>query len=624
MSIILALIVILPFISSMVLASLYLSNLKIEKKLYNIIAITTPVIVTILTFIIIYNSTQHSSSYILESYLFNWIDVGEFHIDLRFVADRLSVVMISFISFIGMLIHIYATSYMSDDKGFGKFFAYFHFFLGSMLLLVLASNPIIMFIGWELVGLASYLLIGYYHQGYDNITSANKAFIVNRVGDFGFIIALATLFISLEGNGYEFIDIKNSISLIDNHTLSIIGFFLFVGAMGKSAQLPLFVWLPDAMAGPTPVSALIHAATMVTAGVYMVARFGFLYNEIPSIGEFIAFIGISSALFGAVVALYQDDIKKILAYSTMSQLGYMFVAVGLGAYSSGIFHIFTHAFFKALLFMGAGAIIISLHHEQNIFKMGNLKKYKPQLFIVMLIASLAISGIFPFAGFFSKDAILSSAFLNHNYIIWGVGVFVAFLTSLYMFKMLFIVFFGGDKSYDNIKSLDKTLIYPLYILAFGSIVVGFLGANEAYGGNNSFASFLALDEHIEHSSHKLEYILALISMSVSLLGIFLAYRLYFLPSQEKSYNKFEQIIVDRLYIDRVYNIIFIKGLRRVAIFFNNIVDDKIIDGFINGISQSYLKIASQFAYSQSANVRYYAIYMIGGVSIISIYLLSVI
>jgi len=295
----------------------------------------------------------------------------------------------------------------------------------------------------------------------------------------------------------------------------------------------------------------------------------------------------------------------------------------LGAYSSGIFHVFTHAFFKALLFMGAGAIIIALHHEQNIFKMGNLKKHKPQLFIVMLIATLAITGIFPFAGFFSKDAILAHAFLNENYIIWAVGVFVAFLTSLYMFKMLFIIFFGNKREYNDIKALDKTLIYPLFILAFGSIFVGFLGANEAYGGSNGFASFLALDENLHHTSHTLEYILALISMGVSIFGIFIAYKLYFVTSQERvNYNIFEKIIIEKFYIDKIYHIIFVKGLQKLAIFFNSVVDNKIIDGFIDGISQLYLQVASNFATSQSANVRYYALYMIGGISLISLYLLT--
>ncbi len=420
------------------------------------------------------------------------------------MADRLTVVMLSFITLIGTLIHIYAIGYMKDDDTYGKFFSYFNLFMGSMLLLVLADNPIMMFVGWELVGLSSYLLIGFYHQESSNITAANKAFILNRVGDFGFIIAISLLFVSLEGTGFTFDSIKTNITMINPEMLSLIGILLFVGAMGKSAQIPLYVWLPDAMAGPTPVSALIHAATMVTAGVYMVSRYSFLYVEIPDIGLFIATIGAASALFAAIIASYQSDIKKILAYSTMSQLGYMFIAVGLGAYSSGIFHVFTHAFFKALLFMGAGAVIIALHHEQNIFKMGGLKKDLKLVYITMLIATLAISGIPPFSGFFSKDAILVTAFASEHYVLWGVGSLTAAFTAFYMFRLFFSVFHAKGKSTYKLQSIPKSMTYPLVFLALGSTTAGFLGVNESYGGNSWINTFLALPDielHIAHSMY---------------------------------------------------------------------------------------------------------------------------
>ena len=471
----LSLIVVLPFLSALLLAIVYLSDTKTNRyTFYTIVGVGTPAIMTVMSLIVGYQLLSGSDT--IHNTLLQWIDIGDFNISIAFMADRLSVVMISFITFIGTLIHIYAAGYMKEDKAYGKFFAYFNLFMGSMLLLVLADNPIMMFVGWELVGLSSYLLIGFYHQESANITAANKAFILNRVGDFGFIMALALLFVNVGEGGFTFEAIAANISTIDPEMLSLIGILLFVGAMGKSAQIPLYVWLPDAMAGPTPVSALIHAATMVTAGVYMVARYSFLYVEIPDVGIFIASIGAASALFAAVIASYQNDIKKILAYSTMSQLGYMFMAVGLGAYSAGIFHVFTHAFFKALLFMGAGAVIIALHHEQNIFKMGGLKKHLKLVYITMFIATLAISGIPPFAGFFSKDAILVTAFASEHYVIWGVGTLTAMLTAYYMFRMLFTVFYSEQKENHEMHPVPKSMTQPLVILAFGAATAGFLGS----------------------------------------------------------------------------------------------------------------------------------------------------
>ncbi len=618
------LIVVLPFLSAFIIGLIYLIDSKqiVGERVYQILGIITPVIVTIFSLMVASHSMGESNDYILQSTLFTWVSIGEFHIELSFMADRLSVVMISFVTFVGALIHIYAAGYMSGDKGFGKFFSYFNFFLGSMLLLVLANNPIIMFIGWELVGLASYLLIGFYFKDTQNITAANKAFMVNRVGDFGFIIGLSILFISMFGVDFNFISLESHIKMVDPTMLAVIGVLLFVGAMGKSAQLPLYVWLPDAMAGPTPVSALIHAATMVTAGVYMVARFAFVYNEVPSIGEFIAMIGIASALFAALIACYQSDIKKILAYSTMSQLGYMFVAVGLGAYSSGIFHVFTHAFFKALLFMGAGAIIIAMHHEQNIFKMGNLKKYLPAIFIMMLIATLAISGIPPFAGFFSKDAIINHTFITGNYFIWILAVITAFLTAFYMFRMLFIVFLSNKEVEHQLHSVSKKMTIPLFILAIGSAFAGFLGANEAYGGSNWFSSFLNLPEELHHVSHSTEYLLGMINLVVSLAGIFLAYKLF--SSSAKALDSvpiWKQVIIDKFYIDELYDALFVKSLRNLSNFFHTTFDNKIVDGVINNSVISYNVIATKVAKLQNGQVREYAVYIVFGVSMLCMLLL---
>lgn len=624
MSNILNLIVILPFLSAFFLGLAYLidSNKRLGELFYQLVGVGVPVVVTILSFMVAYHSFV--SNTILENTLFTWLSIGNFHIELGFMADRLSVVMISFISFIGTLIHIYAAGYMSKDEGFGKFFSYFNLFLGSMLLLVLANNPIVMFIGWELVGLASYLLIGFYFKDTNNIKAANKAFIVNRVGDFGYIIALSLLFLATYGSGFTFSSLEQSVGMIEGSMLAIIGILLFVGAMGKSAQIPLYVWLPDAMAGPTPVSALIHAATMVTAGVYMVARFGFIYNEIPSVGEFIAIIGIASALFAALIACYQTDIKKILAYSTMSQLGYMFVAVGLGAYSAGIFHVFTHAFFKALLFMGAGAIIIALHHEQNIFKMGNLKRYLPGIYIMMFVATLAISGVPPFAGFFSKDAIINHAFFNGNYIIWAIAVITAFLTAFYMFRMFFIVFHNGTQKEHHIQILSKKITYPLVVLALGSSIVGFLGANEAYGGSNWFANFLSLDEHLYHPSHSSEYILGLINLFVAILGIYVASKLFFKNAKEPVQNSvLKKLLINKFYIDEIYEKTIVQTLRKSSVWLDTVFDQKIVDGFINLTVVGYRGVALQFAKLQNGQVKDYATYIIFGVSLLSAILLVV-
>ena len=617
----LSLIVILPFLSAFFMGVLYLSNTKKKNyAFYTLVGVGTPAISTIFSLIIMYDLISGAPT--MHSTLFSWINIGEFNINVAFMADKLSGVMISFITFIGTLIHIYAAGYMKDDTGYGKFFTYFNLFMGSMLLLVLADNPIMMFVGWELVGLSSYLLIGFYHHDSKNISAANKAFILNRVGDFGFIIAISLLFVSLEGTAFTFASIKAHIYMINHDTLSLIGVLLFVGAMGKSAQIPLYVWLPDAMAGPTPVSALIHAATMVTAGVYMVARYSFLYELIPDVGVFIATIGAASALFAAIIASYQSDIKKILAYSTMSQLGYMFIAVGLGAYSSGIFHVFTHAFFKALLFMGAGAVIIALHHEQNIFKMGGLKKHLKLIYLTMFIATLAISGIPPFAGFFSKDAILVTAFASEHYIIWGVGTLTAGLTAFYMFRLLFTVFHAKTKESHSIQKVPLSMTYPLLVLALGSATAGFLGVNEAYGGNSWINNFLNLPDVKLHLSHSTEYLLGALNVILGLLGMGLAYKLFAQETQEPNQNTLlKQVIINKFYIDEIYLALIIKPLFLVSHFISKVIDPKIFDGTINLMVFTYMRLSLLFSSLQNAKVRYYALYVLVGVSAMSYYIL---
>ncbi len=617
----LSLIVVLPFLSALIIALVYLGNTKAKRYFfYTFLGVGIPAITSVLSFMVFYELLNGADT--IHNTLITWLSVGELHVEMAFMADKLSAVMISFITFIGTLIHIYAAGYMRDDVAYGKFFSYFNLFMGSMLLLVLADNPIMMFIGWELVGLSSYLLIGFYHTESSNITAANKAFILNRVGDFGFIMGIALLFISLEGTGFTFDSIKENISLVEHETLSVIGLLLFVGAMGKSAQIPLYVWLPDAMAGPTPVSALIHAATMVTAGVYMVARYSFLYVEIPDIGLFIASIGAASALFAAIIASYQSDIKKILAYSTMSQLGYMFIAVGLGAYSAGIFHVFTHAFFKALLFMGAGVVIVAMHHEQNIFKMGALKARLPLVYVTMFIATLAISGIPPFAGFFSKDAILVSAFASEHYVIWAMGSLTAMLTAFYMFRLLFTVFHASSPNSKDLQPIPSSMTMPLVVLALGSATAGFLGVNEAYGGSSWFNSFLALPDARHDVSHSLEYMLGGLNVALGLIGMFLAYKMFARDMREVQEDRlYKKLIINKFYIDEVYAFLIIKPLLFASKLIANTIDPKIFDAFININVWTYKKSAVVFAKLQNGKVRYYSLYILIGISAMSYYMI---
>ena len=354
----------------------------------------------------------------------------------------------------------------------------------------------------------------------------------------------------------------------------------------------------------------------------MVARYSFLYVEIPQVGLFIAYIGAFSALFAAIIATYQSDIKKILAYSTMSQLGYMFIAVGLGAYSSGVFHVFTHAFFKALLFMGAGAVIIALHHEQNIFKMGGLKKQLPLVYVTMFVATLAISGIAPFAGFFSKDAILASAFASEHYLIWGIGSFTAFLTAFYMFRLLFTVFIAPASSENKLHSLPKSMTWPLVVLAIGSATAGFLGRNEAYGGENWMGHFLALPDMVIHLSHKSEYLLGGLNMLLGLSGMFLAYKMFAIKSeapQERHF--FNRLVINKFYVDTLYTRIFVQPLLLLSHLIANVIDPKLFDGIITTLSQGYLLVGRQFSRLQSGKVRLYAIQILVGISLMSYYML---
>ena len=624
MNFLLSWIVLAPLVSAFILGLMYLYSIKVSKiqnGVFNVFGLSAPLISFLIASFFFIQMIGNDEVFFYKAY--RWLGVDGYDIDMGFMADKLSIFMAMFITFVGWLIHVYASGYMRDDEGYGKFFFYFNLFIASMLLLVLADSPIIMFIGWEGVGVCSYLLISYYYTDAENVKAGNKAFIANRVGDFGFVVALVTLFYYAGANGFDYVNLANGVQNLSPSVLTFIGIALFIGAVGKSAQIPLYVWLPDAMAGPTPVSALIHAATMVTAGVYMVARFHFLYDLIPNVGLFIAYIGAFSALFAATIATKQTDIKKILAYSTMSQLGYMFIAVGLGAYSVGIFHVFTHAFFKALLFMGAGAVIVALHHEQNIFKMGGMKKSLPIVYITMLVATLAISGIPPFAGFFSKDEILLTAFATENYFLWGIGVVTAMMTSYYMFRLFFVVFYA--KNYNKSRKIHfvpKSMQIPLIVLAIGAAFAGFIGVPEALGGSNLVSSWLGDWSKSLHVEHTTEYMLMGINILVASAGIVIAY-LKFYNYDMKKELKLSGLIWNKFYVDEIYEKVFVEGVKKLSVIFAFKIDINIIDAIVMGSSRGFIRTGELVSKMQSANTRYYALFMLVGISIVSTYLLIV-
>ncbi|QEZ89788.1 NADH-quinone oxidoreductase subunit L [Aliarcobacter cibarius] len=614
-------IILSPLIGAILNGALYFYNIKkrnIGELPFAFIGTLTPLISFLITLSLFLKMLEEKI--IFKQHIFTWLNISSLNVDMAFLGDNLAIFMSMFVTFVGWLIHIYAVGYMKGDEGFGKFFAYFNLFLASMLILVLADNPVILFIGWEGVGVCSYLLIKFYYGDKNNVLAANKAFIVNRVGDFGFLLGIATLFFALGQVDLSFSSIEANLGNTTNGWLLLAGFLLFVGAMGKSAQIPLYTWLPDAMAGPTPISALIHAATMVTAGVYMVARFHFLYSGIEEIGTFIAYIGAFSALLAAIIATRQTDIKKILAYSTMSQLGYMFIAVGLGFYSTGLFHVFTHAFFKAMLFMGAGGVILAIHHEQNIFNIAKHRASLPIISTTFLIGVIAISGIPPFSGFFSKDAILAAAFQEGHYLIYGIALFTAFLTAFYMFRLYFIVFVTPNHHKKEYVYTSMTITIPLLILAIGAIGAGFLNFPSIFGGSHMVDSFLgSLNSKTITISHNTEYILMALSVLVASLGIFVAYKKYANFDLEKP--ELEVGFIGRkLYVDELYDLIFVRGLKSISKLFDKVIDDKIIDDTIMRISTGFVNVGKRVATIQNANVRFYAVFMLLGMTFAFIYL----
>lgn len=559
---------------------------------------------------------------------FEWINAGPVKVPFAFLVDQLSSIMLLIITGVGFLIHLYSIGYMHDDKGFGKFFAYLNLFVFFMLLLVMGSNYIIMFIGWEGVGLCSYLLIGFWYTNPSYADAAKKAFIMNRIGDLGFLMGVFLIIYAFGTVEFATLFPKVAAMKVGVAPLTAIALLLFVGAMGKSAQLPLFTWLPDAMAGPTPVSALIHAATMVTAGIYMIARSNIIYTLSPFAMEAVAIVGLATALFAALIALTQTDIKKVLAYSTVSQLGYMFLGLGVGAYTGSFFHVLTHAFFKALLFLGAGSVIHAVSGEQDMRKMGGLRGKLPVTFITMLIGTIAISGIPPFSGFFSKDEILAHAY-EHSTTFYVIGVFTAMLTSFYMFRMMYLTFWGKfrgtHEQEHHLHESPATMTVPLIVLAILSIIGGFIGVPEVLGGHHELAKFLApvfkastavLPMH-ELSSNT-EWILMGISVTVALVALVYAYIKYVQNGRVPAADTEERpaltsLSYHKFYVDELYDFLFRKPLDFLSTFFYKVVDKMGIDGLVNGIGRGTIETSKGLRLLQTGNVGFYIFVMVLGI-----------
>ncbi|MBW7888290.1 MAG: NADH-quinone oxidoreductase subunit L [Bacteroidetes bacterium] len=566
--------------------------------------------------------------------LFTWISAGTLATNVAYQVDQLSILMTLIVTGVGSLIHLYSIGYMHGDRGYWRFFTYMNLFIFMMLNLVLADNYLLMFLGWEGVGLCSYLLIGFwYERNFEKSTTseaAKKAFIVNRIGDFGFLIGLFLMFVTFGSLNYDSVFLQAAGLEKGNSVIMWMTLFMFLGSTGKSAQIPLYVWLPDAMAGPTPVSALIHAATMVTAGIYMVARSSILYALAPTTMEVIAVIGLLTAFFAGTIGIVQNDIKKVLAYSTVSQLGYMFLGCGVGAFAGGLFHVMTHAFFKALLFLGSGAVIHAMHEEQDIQKMGGLQKYMPWTYKTFLVGALAISG-FPFlSGFFSKDEILWKSFANGSAAYWVIGIIAAGITAFYMFRLVSLTFLGSerfDPHHVHPHEAPKTMLIPLIVLGVLSLIGGFVGIPHVLGGSNAFEEFLepvftaANDKMLLpfHDAPGVEISLMLVSVVVGLFGMYAGWKIYTEKRQiaDTAARKFPllyNLLLNKYKIDELYDAVIVTPIKQTSDkFLWKIFDVKIIDDALNVSAKTIDKTAGVFRKIQNGVVQNYAVVFVAGI-----------
>ncbi|HQY21877.1 MAG TPA: NADH-quinone oxidoreductase subunit L [Ignavibacteria bacterium] len=629
------LVTILPFIGFLI-NGLLGSKIKNEKVVGTIstLAVFIPFIIAVVQFSELLSLAPESRSILITYY--EWIAAGTFSVNVAYLVDPLSMCMVLVITGIGTLIHIYSIGYMHGDKAFPKFFAYLNLFIFAMLNLVLADNLLLIFLGWEGVGLCSYFLIGFWYEHKFTGDAAKKAFIVNRIGDFGFMLAMFFIFTNF--NTLEISKFLEGIVgfQIGDTLLLTIALLLLLGACGKSAQIPLFVWLPDAMAGPTPVSALIHAATMVTAGVYLLARTSLLYAMSPLASQIVFFVGLFTAIFASTIALKQYDIKKVLAYSTVSQLGFMFIALGTGAYWVAIFHLITHAFFKGLLFLGSGSVIHGMHHEQDMRFMGGLRSKMKITYVTFFIGSLAIAGIPPLSGFFSKDIIIFETYLNFGIPLVILSLAAAAMTSYYMFRMVGMTFNGKpryDEKHLHPHESPSTMTVPLIILAFLSIFGGLIGLPGLYHMPNLLKgwldpvfekSVLVLNTLHPHAEHALtpELIIIAVSVIISVFAIYMALKKYSNMEKFEESTGFGKVLENKYYVDEAYDKIIVNPIEKTSEkFLWNIFDVKIIDGAVNGIARYISSISFDWRRIQTGVIQDYAGVSVAGIVLILLYLL---
>ncbi|MCL5278007.1 MAG: NADH-quinone oxidoreductase subunit L [Deltaproteobacteria bacterium] len=619
---------------------------RLNNRTVGLIACTTVLIsflIGVYAFVLLLS--MPADARLLTDTVYTWISAGLLTVDFKLMIDPLSAVMVLVVSGVGFLIHVYSVGYMHGDRGYARYFSFLNLFMFSMLLLVLSSNIVLMFVGWEGVGLCSYLLIGFWYEKDSASNAGKKAFITNRIGDYGFLLGLFLLASSFAAKGVpmlDFADMANHISLIPPSVLTTIGILLFVGATGKSAQLPLYVWLPDAMEGPTPVSALIHAATMVTAGVYMIARMNFLYVLAPAALEVVAVVGALTALYAATIGLVQNDIKRVLAYSTISQLGYMFVGVGVGAFGAGIFHLMTHAFFKALLFLGAGSVMHALSGEQDMRKMGGLKDKIHVTHLTFLAAGLAISGIPGFSGFFSKDSILGAAYGSGHTLVWLLGFVTAFLTGLYIFRLIYMTFYGESRVdrhvAEHIHESPKVMTVPLVVLAVLSVVGGYIGVPQLLGSivgwhsSDVFVNFLAPVFHtvpVHEMPVSTESWLMVGSIVMAILGVFLAWYIYVKEKMRPAKGAAEafpglyKLALNKYYVDEIYSAVVIRPLMWMSgSFLWKFFDVWIVDGVVNGSAYVTEWASARLRKIQTGDFQVYVmIFLIGVFSVLAYFVL---
>lgn len=607
-----------------------IANKRLKHNQAGIIASTMvglSFLISVALFFILRNSGQDAATVTL----FNWIAIGNLNIPFAFLIDHLSLTMMLIVTGVGTLIHIYSIGYMHDDDRVNSFFAQMNLFTFSMLLLVMGSNYLVLFIGWEGVGLCSYLLIGFWFKNPAYNYAARKAFVMNRIGDLGFILGIILLFFTFKSVTFTEIFSQAGAMQVGTPVITLITLLLLVGATGKSAQIPLYTWLPDAMAGPTPVSALIHAATMVTAGIYMIARSSILYNLAPLTLDLIIVLGMATAIFAAIIGLKQNDIKKVLAYSTVSQLGYMFLALGLGAYSTAVFHVTTHAFFKALLFLGAGSVIHAMGGEQDIRKMGGLRSKMPLTYLTFLAATLAISGIPPFSGFFSKDMILSKAF-EHSPVLYALGLGTALITCFYMFRLFYLVFFGENRLAEaHPHESPKVMTVPLMVLAVLSVIGGFLNIPALFGGNLSFSNYLqsaVASKATEEMSHSTE--IGLIVLSVVLLAgiIYWAYQTFVKKAEIPSGDEVElptlpRVITNKFYIDEIYRAVFEKPFGYLSDFLFKKVESTVLAPAVEEVGTLTAQLGALTRKLQRGNMSFYLFAMVAGILLFVVFILLI-